>query len=101
MSFDHNVYYHPEHYGLSVVGEVFDPNMGWEFDIFAVWKDSNDRYYWADDSGCSCPSPFENYNSLDELTSGTKRDALNDLKVWRGNDPGKKSDSEWLLQVLS
>ncbi len=33
-----------------------------------VWKDDKGNHYLATDSGCSCPSPFENYHDIESLT---------------------------------
>ena len=58
---DYGIYYTPEHHGLELVGSASEDDMSYEFDIFAVWKDESGNLYWASDSGCSCPSPFESY----------------------------------------
>ena len=62
-------YYQPEKFDLEKVGEIdmYEPN--YDFDIIAVWRHiETNEVYWARDSGCSCPSPFEDYHSLDDLT---------------------------------
>jgi hypothetical protein len=62
-----NVYYSPEEWGLSVVGELEDPNADYSFNTLCVWVHENGTVYWAQSSGCSCPSPFEEYENLDSL----------------------------------
>lgn len=65
-----NIYYSPESHGLTIVDSI-DTGGSYEFDIVAIWKDSDGNLFWAADSGCSCPTPFENYTdvaSLDRLT---------------------------------
>ena len=62
-----NVYYSPEAFELKLIGEVDLSEPDYSFDILAVWKGES-GYYLATDSGCSCPSPFENYNTVDDLT---------------------------------
>jgi hypothetical protein len=65
-----NIYYSPEAHGLTLVAEV-DFADSYDFDKTVVWKDVDGQLYWAQDSGCSCPSPFENFESvasLDRLT---------------------------------
>jgi hypothetical protein len=96
-----NIYYSPEKFGLTVVGVGDEEDMSYEFDTFAVWTDENGRYYWASDSGCSCPAPFENYYSLDDLYSGTKQDALNDLNAWIGDNRNRRAGSKSLLSSLA
>lgn len=77
-------YYAPEHYGLSIVG-VVEQDIAYEFDMFVIWTDG-EKYYWAEDSGCSCPIPFEDA----ELIAGTAKDALIDLEAWVKDD-----DKDW------
>lgn len=54
-----NPYYSPEALGLTIVGSAEDASAGGGFDEFMVWKDADGNYYWASDSGCSCPAPFD------------------------------------------
>lgn len=61
------VYDNPEYFGLSIIGSVELEAPEWSFYTLCVWKGS-DGFYLATDSGCSCPDPFENYGSKDELT---------------------------------
>ena len=65
--YDPDVYYQPEKFGLTPVKEM-DVADSWEFDIIVVWKHEDGRWFVGNDSGCSCPSPFEYRNSLDDLT---------------------------------
>jgi hypothetical protein len=69
-----NIYYDPEKFGLTTVGEVELSSGSYEFDLFVVWQDSTGRYLWGQDSGCSCPSPFESHG-VEDLDSGTAHDA--------------------------
>lgn len=60
MVFNSNPYYNPEDCGLELLDSV-DTAGSYEFDIFAIWKELDDNTIWWDsDSGCSCPTPFEN-----------------------------------------
>jgi hypothetical protein len=70
-----DIYSNPEKFGLTYIGQV-DFTDGYEFDLYAVWKDQDGKFWYGSDSGCSCPSPFEDYDDekeplrdLDELTS--------------------------------
>lgn len=47
--------------------EIGDENLDYEFDILAFWKTPDGRVFSASDSGCSCPTPFENYENEAEL----------------------------------
>lgn len=69
-----DVYYDASEFGLEKVLEINEKDLAYEFDMFVVWK-KDDVYYWASDSGCSCPSPFENYTSVEMLEHGPKERA--------------------------
>lgn len=63
------VYYDPEKYGLEIVEKLEDPNASYSFDIFAIWIRKKDgELFYGIDSGCSCPSPFEDYTGVEMLT---------------------------------
>jgi hypothetical protein len=53
--------------GLSLVDYIDYSSGSYEFDYRAVWKDKEGRLWTARDSGCSCPSPFEDTQELDRL----------------------------------
>ena len=55
-----NIYYNPEAFGLEIVGDIEWSDGRYQFDLTVVFRDvlSGDLFY-AEDSGCSCPSPFE------------------------------------------
>ena len=89
-----NIYYSPEAYGLTVVADIDKSSGCYEFDTFVVWKDASGRYYWAEDSGCSCPAPFEWVN-LSTAKSGTLADAYNDARVWIGDAHPGYNESYW------
>jgi hypothetical protein len=102
MSYDDNVYYNPEKYGLEVVGEINWIDECYEFDLSVVWKDAEGKYYWASDSGCSCPSPFEDFNSLDDLNSGSKQDAINFLESAKeGNESAASAVFELISKLVA
>lgn len=68
MSWDVNVYYNPEKCNLTQIGMLSDPDASWSFNDLVVWQHVDGRIFYATDSGCSCPTPFEDYNSLEDLT---------------------------------
>lgn len=61
-----NIYYRPEGDDMSIVGAVDLREPCYSFDLLVVWKKGN-KYYVGQDSGCSCPAPFENVYALDDL----------------------------------
>ena len=72
-----NPYYRPQEMGLELIGTL-EEDLSYEFCIVAAWvgphtttskglRSTTHRIYWAQDSGCSCPSPFEGYASIDKL----------------------------------
>lgn len=65
---DHNLYYNPDKSGFSLFDEI-DTASSYEFDKLIVLERLSDKQlFWATDSGCSCPTPFEDIGA-DELTS--------------------------------
>ncbi len=72
MKFTENPYYSPHLCGLQILESINTANSH-EFDMFAVWIKLDDNTLWWDtDSGCSCPTPFENgHHDLKEITEAT------------------------------
>ena len=63
-----NIYSQPEAFGLRQFAMVDDANANYSFNRVVVWYDPVTlEYFWAQDAGCSCPSPFENVTSRDQL----------------------------------
>lgn len=62
-----DVYYSPEKFGLTQIAEVELSEPCYSFDMLVVWKDAQGNKYSAQDAGCSCPSPFEDYTSIEML----------------------------------
>lgn len=61
-----NVYYDPEKFGLTPVGEVEWTTPCYDYDTSVVWRTADGLYRAASDAGCSCPTPFESY-ALDTI----------------------------------
>lgn len=51
---------------LTYVGGFDWDHEDWQFNLTSVWKEARGRYFVASDSGCSCPSPFEDINYTDD-----------------------------------
>jgi hypothetical protein len=56
--------------GLDFLGGLSEPNLDYAFHMLNVWREkATGDLLWAEDSGCSCPSPFENYHWTPESTN--------------------------------
>lgn len=59
-SCSYNIYSSPEKFGMQVVCELEDPDASYTFDTVVVWRQADTGLlFFARDSGCSCPVPFE------------------------------------------
>lgn len=72
----YNVYYNPESFGLTQVGEIEKSDGCYQFDLIVVWKQARGKYWIGQDSGCSCPSPFENIGDVNELDGPYNKEGL-------------------------
>ncbi len=84
-----NVMYHPEAYGLVELFQVELAEPDYSFDILACLK-GDKGYYLATDSGCSCPSPFESYGGIDDLTGPLTAEQAREeaTALWSGSYGG-------------
>ena len=58
-----NVYYDPADFGLVLVETLDEAGLSYEYNTLIVLQHTaSKRLFWASDSGCSCPTPFENYH---------------------------------------
>jgi len=55
----YNPYYSTDELSLKLIS--FEQDLGYEFDILCFWATADGKIYTAHDSGCSCPTPFEDY----------------------------------------
>lgn len=78
--YEGNPYYNPDDCGLEIVDQIELEESCYSFDTLCVWRDiETGGIFWGHDSGCSCPTPFEDFRSLDDL----RRVDLDDPD-WRG-----------------
>lgn len=66
-TFDDNPYSNPEKCGLEIVCQIDLEEPDYSFDMQVVWKGKNGKLYTAQDRGCSCPSPFEDYHKISDF----------------------------------
>ena len=86
-----NPYYNPELFGLEIVAEL-NPFLSYEFDMVVVWKDKEGNLFWAADAGCSCPTPFEDYTSVELLNKFNYEDIKQAVKERYGPSEAEKRD---------
>lgn len=95
--FDENPYYNPEACGLTQIG-VADEDLCYEFNTLVVWRDNESGdLYWSSDSGCSCPTPFEDDRDLADLRKLDK----NDPDWQRVVDEFMEKDADGMRKILA
>lgn len=67
--YNDDVYHQPEKFDLALLVETDDQNASYSFHMVVVWAHrTTGKLYWAEDSGCFCPSPFEGFNNIESVT---------------------------------
>lgn len=96
---DSNVYYNPEAHGLEVVAELEFSDLNYQFDTRVVWS-KDGALYTARDSGCSCPSPFEDYTSVEMLERVDIKELESEIREggW-GNPDFQRESREFIKKV--
>lgn len=63
-----------ERLGFETVADFDDPEASYSFDEFRIWRRTDDgRLFYGTDSGCSCPSPFQDFKAEADCTAITKQ----------------------------
>jgi hypothetical protein len=112
--YETNPYFCPQAHGLEILHSFDDPQASYSFDMFVVWKHVDGRLFYATDSGCSCPSPFEGHagpETLTQIASGDSFESFKrDFESWRkshrwGEDDGydmcSVSDAQTLFDDIA
>ncbi|MET9959315.1 hypothetical protein ABZ128_09535 [Streptomyces sp. NPDC006326] len=97
-----NIYYSPEKFGLEELGEV-DTADSYEFCKFVAWhRPADGAVFWSTDSGCSCPTPFEGLESVDELERATDvAQFAKDARAWlRSSYDTSAADRDALESII-
>lgn len=93
------MYYDPAKFGLEPVGEIEWSSGSYESALTVVWKRISDgRLVYAEDSGCSCPSPFED-TGIEDLTILRKRGGLEDFKKHCNERSASNYDGDRQVEV--
>lgn len=88
---DYGPYHSPEKYGLEVIGTI-DWADDYEFDMICVWRRLEDgAFLWAQDSGCSCPTPFDGMTVGDGIEPVTDLAALHALLLAKNEGTSDQS----------
>ena len=88
-----NIYYNPESFDLTTFGQIdWEPDEEYNFDLTVIWRDSDGMYYWAEDSGCSCPSPFGSIQGTWDENLSRGSSAI-DVVRHLGNESGRRGKS--------
>ena len=95
-----NVYYSPESYGLRTVGEIEWSEPCYDFNLTVVWQDvTTGAYYYASDSGCSCPSPFEDYDRSNIAHATKMQDLIDGIAAARDENFYRSQDEDESARV--
>lgn len=66
--FEGNIYYSPEKCGMELIDVVDNTKHECTFDYTIYLRHiETGKYYTASDSGCSCPTPFEDFRCIADL----------------------------------
>ncbi len=88
-----------DNFGLENIGEisVFPPD--WSFDLLSVWVDPDTgEFYGAVTSGCSCPTPYEEYEKISDLEKLGKNP--HDVAKWVKNAESTDDDPTELISKI-
>jgi hypothetical protein len=90
-----NIMYTPEAYGFEYVCEVELSEPCYSFDCLRVLK-NKDGYWLGTDSGCSCPTPFEDYHDENDLTGPLTAEQVHEEanSLWDGEYDAEGFSSE-------
>ena len=97
-----NIYYDAKDFGLEVVAEIEYSDGCYQFDTRVVWKEINgSKLYTMRDSGCSCPTPFEDYNlsNIDVLDFEALRREVNGELAGSYKNISPETAQEFLYKV--
>ena len=98
-----NPFNNPSDCGLKIVDTLSFTDEEYEFSYLVVWKSLSDgKVYYASHSGCSCPTPFEDFHKLSDMTEIRNLDDLSAIKNWvRENEcasPERKQDFMYAIR---
>jgi hypothetical protein len=91
--------------GLIRIGDLDEPDLTFEFHQLVVLKhEPTGRLFYAEDSGCSCPTPFEDVSfsgpedtTMTEITVG---DSFSSFRRDVERFPASQSERESLIAAV-
>lgn len=83
-----NPYYNPEKLDLELIS-FYEDGLSYEYNTLCFWATKDGHVYTASDSGCSCPTPFENYSG------DTQRDVIQGLERVENIDHADRLFDSW------
>ncbi len=83
---DPDPYNQPEAFDLTQVAMIDFSDGNYQFDYRIVWRHESGKLYTARDCGCSCPSPFEDYTSLDHLFTMSIQELVDEAREEQKSD---------------
>lgn len=75
----HNPYYSPKELGLELLA-IEEQGLSYEYNTLCFWITEVGHIYTASDSGCSCPTPFEQYEGPSQKEVLQKLERVKDAK---------------------
>lgn len=101
--FTNDIYYNPKEFGIETVGELELREPDYTFDILLVQRDLlTGKFYVNFDSGCSCPSPFEDFTTKESLGQElTAHEAVAKIKQMCSDFGEYTSPSELIGKVMN
>ncbi len=97
-----NIYSTPKNFNLKVVAEIEFSDGNYQFDTRVVWQEMDGPRLWTmRDSGCSCPTPFEDYSlsNIDPLDFEALRREVNEEVASGKNNVSPETAQEFLAKV--
>lgn len=91
---DPNPFYNPEKFGLEQVAQIDYSSGSYEFEYRVIWKHAETGlYYTARNGGCSCPTPFEDYKTLEDLDRLAPSEIEEEVRTEVANEYGYSGDN--------
>lgn len=86
------IYYDGQERGFTIIAEIDDPNASYDFSLLVVVRDPEGKLWAATDSGCSCPTPFEDVTWPTDWTPARSWADIEPL----ADECHRKAGSQWL-----